>query len=54
MESTRESAGPAIRRIITCGAVLIAIHLQNILRPIRIMLQRRQAFHEPTAALVDG
>jgi hypothetical protein len=36
-----------IRRIIPANAIFVSIHLQNILRPIRIMLQPRQRLQQP-------
>jgi hypothetical protein len=33
--------------------MLIRIHFQHVLRPIRIVLQRRQALSEPSATLVN-
>jgi hypothetical protein len=38
-----------IRAIVPAGAILIGIDLQHVLRPIRIMLQRRQRFQQPPA-----
>jgi hypothetical protein len=35
-----------IRRIITANTILIGIHLEHILRPIRIVLQRRQTLDQ--------
>jgi hypothetical protein len=38
-----------IRRIISADAFFIGIHLQHIFRPMRIMLQCRQALQQPPA-----
>ena len=42
-----------IRRIIAADAILVGIHLQHILRPIRIVLQRRQTFQQPRTPLMN-
>ena len=42
-----------IRRIIAPDAILVSVHLQNVLRPVWIMLQRRQCLHQPPAPLVN-
>src|SRR6185503_3385066 len=39
-----------IRGIVPTDAFLIRIHLQDIFRPIRIMLQPRQTFQQPLAS----
>jgi hypothetical protein len=39
--------------IIAAVAIIIHIDFQNVLWPIRIMLQRGQTFHEPGATLVN-
>jgi len=49
----RDQIPNTIRRIIAPNAIIIHVHFQNILRPVRIVLQRRQAFHEPSATLVN-
>ena len=38
----RHQIPQTIRRIIAANTILIGIHLQHILRPIRIVLQRRK------------
>ena len=43
----------AIRRIIAADTILIRIYLENILRPIRIVLQRRQTLDQSSAPLVN-
>ena len=50
----RNQIPQAIGRIIVAAAVLIRIHLKEVLRPVRIVLQRRQCLHEPLASLVDA
>jgi hypothetical protein len=42
-----------IRRVIAADAVLVAIHFQNVLWPVWIMLQHRQSFNQATAAFVN-
>jgi len=44
----------SIRRIIAADALLIRIHRQHILRPIRIVLKRRQRLNEPTLQAPPG
>ena len=36
-----------VRSIIAANTILIGLHLEHILRPIRNVLHRRQAFHQP-------
>jgi hypothetical protein len=38
----RDQVPEAVGCIVSADTILITIHFQNILRPIRIMLQRRQ------------
>jgi len=49
----RHQIPQTIRRIIAASTILIGIHLQHILRPIRIVLQRRQTFNQSGAPLVE-
>jgi uncharacterized phage protein gp47/JayE len=45
----RDQVPQTIRRIVAAHPILIRIHLQHILRPIRIVLQRRQALDQARA-----
>jgi hypothetical protein len=38
-----------VRRIIPAASLLVAIHLQHLLPPVRVMLERRQRFDQPLA-----
>ena len=42
----------AVGRAVSADAFCIGVHFQNVLRPIRIVLQRRQALDQSSAALV--
>jgi hypothetical protein len=49
----RDQITQAVRSVIAPNTILIRIHLEHILRPIRIVLQRRQSFHQPRTPLLD-
>jgi hypothetical protein len=42
-----------IRRIVTADSLLVGIRLQNVFRPVRIVLHRRNAIQQPRAARMN-
>src|ERR1017187_3001905 len=48
----RHQVPEAVSGVIPSNAIFIHIHLEHILRPIRVMLERGQALPQPSAALV--
>ncbi len=46
---SRDQIPQRVRGIVSADAIFARVHFQNILRAIRVMLQRRQALHQPAA-----